>query len=761
MLRRTWATGVVFGLAVLCGQATAQVPPPKDLLTKGQALIREKKFDEAIDLCMQELKSGSATAPFVESLLQQMVYAPEVRAKPDDFIRALEKRVAEISHPSVFRTLGELHQPRNTPKAIEYFQKALVVAPNDSRTLDRLGSLLYYSARRYKEAAEVFERLVAMQPANTYAYRRLAECYVQLGRKADAEALAQKALDRAPDSASSFTVAAAIYKALGEKDKVVSFYRQALTKPMPEPTKGETQYLLAEALENAGQMDEAEPLYEQVTQTIHGWFAQEAQRRLARLRRRSGRVEAEIEKLKTELATVDKELAGEYRQLATRLADTANVRDIRAKLATVDPNEDPPLPPDPTDVEPEAPPAAPPPDGLTPDACAGQVRSGAGPAPTDALAWTSSWIERKTQPDGIAQLAEAFFQRAASPTLTLRAAQPSISREGWESVGRAIARQFALAFPQHPRAWPLAQKAVANYEAAGAPSRAIELLAGFGQKAPPALAAQAKLRAAEIRAAHGQWHQSVAECEALLASLRQPQAPSAQLGEAIFRLASLHFDDGRLSTARDYCLNGLGLFPKDKRWTNLAFRIGIAFFYEAKRTDAEDVFRHIALANEDTPTEATALGFLTAVYAREHDEGALHEVLKRRAEHKHLSGTARQILFELLCREHLWDDAFALAKRPFKDEPWRESAMNRALATLAEDTQRFGREDVARQAYDLFCTNYPKDNRTPTFLLRQAQLAVKTDDTPAARAACQKLLADFPEHPTAKQAKDMLGKLGE
>jgi len=146
--------------------------------------------------------------------------------------------------------------------------------------------------------------------------------------------------------------------------------------------------------------------------------------------------------------------------------------------------------------------AAQPPDGLTAQRCVAQVRNGRDPMPADAIAWAAYWLQDEAQADGVAMLAEAYFDRAQSYVLTYRAEtrlKASVSRHQWEAVARQVARSFALAFPRHAQAWPLAERATASYEKSGAPVAAAQFLIAFAdQDVSPEIGVQAKLHVAEI-----------------------------------------------------------------------------------------------------------------------------------------------------------------------------------------------------------------------------------------------------------------------
>jgi TolA-binding protein len=65
----------------------------------------------------------------------------------------------------------------------------------------------------------------------------------------------------------------------------------------------------------------------------------------------------------------------------------------------------------------------------------------------------------------------------------------------------------------------------------------------------------------------------------------------------------------------------------------------------------------------------------------------------------------------------------------------------------------------ALRAYAEVVSRYPKSQRAPSSLLRQASVLVRLGDPKAARLSLQKLLDDYPRAPEAAIAKDKLRDL--
>jgi adenylate cyclase len=92
---------------------------------------------------------------------------------------------------------GHLHAVRGKPEeAMAFMQSALRLNPLHPSWYDFQLGIAFYSAGRYEEAAQTFKRV----PTRRYwASARLAACYVQLGRLAEAQTQAAEVLQLKPD----------------------------------------------------------------------------------------------------------------------------------------------------------------------------------------------------------------------------------------------------------------------------------------------------------------------------------------------------------------------------------------------------------------------------------------------------------------------------------------------------------------------------------------------------------------------------------
>ncbi|HTG35674.1 MAG TPA: protein kinase [Thermoanaerobaculia bacterium] len=128
--------------------------------------------------------------------------------------------------------LGQLELQSGDPKRALELYRTLVRRSPGFAEISNLG-LAELLAGRYAEAAEAFERVAAEKPRNPFVALNLADTYLLLGRKAEAEALYRKVLalidqDANAGGAQFLTVKAQALAHLGRGLEAVTALREAL-----------------------------------------------------------------------------------------------------------------------------------------------------------------------------------------------------------------------------------------------------------------------------------------------------------------------------------------------------------------------------------------------------------------------------------------------------------------------------------------------------------------------------------------------------
>ncbi len=143
-------------------------------------------------------------------------------------------------------------------QAIEQFERALAVKPDDTRTLFALGN----TARALgmsQPAEEFYRRVLAIEPQRLEAVVNLANLLRVRGQFANAEAILRPALAVHPDAPELWLTLGSTYREMGDSEGASTLYREALDRRANyAPALGN----LADLLADDGQYDEALELYD-------------------------------------------------------------------------------------------------------------------------------------------------------------------------------------------------------------------------------------------------------------------------------------------------------------------------------------------------------------------------------------------------------------------------------------------------------------------------------------------------------------------
>jgi tetratricopeptide (TPR) repeat protein len=99
--------------------------------------------------------------------------------------------------------------------------------PDHDRVLISLG-LIYDGFRQWHQAAEYFERAVALKPSNSVAHQKLAEMLLHTGNTQAALSHAKKAAKLKPKEGGNYQLLAIIHQTLGDKDKARQFLQKCI-----------------------------------------------------------------------------------------------------------------------------------------------------------------------------------------------------------------------------------------------------------------------------------------------------------------------------------------------------------------------------------------------------------------------------------------------------------------------------------------------------------------------------------------------------
>ncbi|MGC9953799.1 MAG: tetratricopeptide repeat protein [Rhizomicrobium sp.] len=143
-------------------------------------------------------------------------------------------------------------------QAIEHFERALAIKPDDTHTLFALGN----TARALgmsRPAEEFYRRVLRIEPQRLEAVVNLANLLRAQGQFAAAEALLQPTLADNPDAPELWLTLGSTYREMGDQERAAEHYRQALQRwPNYSAALGN----LADLLADDGNTEDALALYD-------------------------------------------------------------------------------------------------------------------------------------------------------------------------------------------------------------------------------------------------------------------------------------------------------------------------------------------------------------------------------------------------------------------------------------------------------------------------------------------------------------------
>jgi len=159
---------------------------------------------------------------------------------------------------NIFFNLAECEKERgNTDKAIEYYEKALKINPNDIDVLKNYGVLI--EKRNINKALLLYKKAYKNSTDDSGIINNLANCYRKIGNCFEAEKLYKKAFEL-PDltQRTRFNYAVFLY----EQDNYDEALKNALIVLEKEPESYRPYYLLGCIYEQLGKMNLAVEYYE-------------------------------------------------------------------------------------------------------------------------------------------------------------------------------------------------------------------------------------------------------------------------------------------------------------------------------------------------------------------------------------------------------------------------------------------------------------------------------------------------------------------
>lgn len=154
-----------------------------DLMLMAQAYAELDRFDKRLESLNLALEKASPQDK--GAILYQIGTVFQTRGMQDEAENALSKAIAaEPKNPLCYRGLAEIYFSRRTgggrlEKAVEAWEKALAIAPDESADWQHLG-VAYLAQNQTLRAIEALEHAIDLEPGSGAAYLELSKAYRKL-----------------------------------------------------------------------------------------------------------------------------------------------------------------------------------------------------------------------------------------------------------------------------------------------------------------------------------------------------------------------------------------------------------------------------------------------------------------------------------------------------------------------------------------------------------------------------------------------------
>jgi superkiller protein 3 len=202
-------------------------------LHKGNEYFSRQQYEEAI----REYKDAILFAKEYDEAYFRLGYVYMVmnnyEEAKNNFLQAIELRE---NYMEAHYCLGQVYQKLAKPdmaKAQEHCLKAVELFDSDTPKLVKLGSFTalgncYRAMENYPKAVEYYEKALKINPDQLSVLNNMAVVYLEQNDFNNAKKYYEKAIKVNPDYSPAYTGLAGVYKALGNTDKAIEIYNNIL-----------------------------------------------------------------------------------------------------------------------------------------------------------------------------------------------------------------------------------------------------------------------------------------------------------------------------------------------------------------------------------------------------------------------------------------------------------------------------------------------------------------------------------------------------
>ncbi len=206
----------------------------------GRFFYEQGRYDEATRMFRRTVELAPENVRSYNSLGALL----SLQGKWDEARSLYEKSLSIQPNYVAYSNLGHLYFFRESryADAARAFEKALELDKRDHRVWQNLASAYYWAPGErdkapaaYRQAAEMLQSELEVNPQDANLVIRLAECHAMLGQAVRARTLTRRALDLAPDKVEVIFRAGHIYEQLGDRVRALEWIGKALERGYSGP----------------------------------------------------------------------------------------------------------------------------------------------------------------------------------------------------------------------------------------------------------------------------------------------------------------------------------------------------------------------------------------------------------------------------------------------------------------------------------------------------------------------------------------------
>jgi len=233
---------------------------------RGKKLLKEKKFDEALEVFEDLVRRNQADA-FVHGAVARIKYKQkDLDGALDHFRISIKmdptKPQAYVRSARIYATRGQLNEAR------EALQNAIRVHPQAPVAYLGLGAI-YQREKKPELAIEQYQKALQYNPRLAPARKRLAEALASVGQTSEAMVQIGAALRIKPDDPEAYALKGRLHLLNRQYSDAQQAYERAVELD-PEGTKAQIRTGLAEAYIQGGKLVHAEQVLNSLSQRERG-----------------------------------------------------------------------------------------------------------------------------------------------------------------------------------------------------------------------------------------------------------------------------------------------------------------------------------------------------------------------------------------------------------------------------------------------------------------------------------------------------------